>query len=347
MDQMQDRSAGGTPPAVATNLQPGPVVVNPWAQPSPDMSGGGQQQRVAAVSAPPRPGKPGGGVSKNAPTPLSPCMQAQWPVISAVTDPRDFDHPAKVLAPYPGDYTIRGCNFGDVPARAYLIFPPANGQPGFDTTVQLLLPQAASSWHDDHIDIELPSLVGRLDQDEIRVQVVTNGGQKAELPHESFRALREKRLLRWIPPTHVHLAQAQYKGQSYPAVFQPSGDAQHTSAEVMQGVDPAFKVSRVSNNIGGTWSLSGDLFDLSGMQPGFAVLSVQPSYSAYPFQPGIYCDQVVGAWKMHWPKAGQLEGDAESCYKQKSGVGSIESVYSFDVTVEGPQGVSPWPANAH
>ncbi len=188
----------------------------------------------------------------------------------------------------------------------------------------------------------MPELAGHLDQNGLTLRVVINDGRKAELPNQGFYALRVKRVLTWIPPSHVHLGQAQYNGQSYPATFKTWGNGQNSSVEFLQQGELGFTVARTGSNIGGPFLLPGDVFDLSGMQPGFTVLNVQPSYPTYVFQPGIYCDQVSGGWGMHWPKVNLLKADAESCYKQ----GSTTSSYGFNVTVEGPKGVNPWPANA-
>jgi hypothetical protein len=318
-------------------LVAGPVLVNPWGAQGAETLGGpthtesaggtGQSSRVGAATPPAK--KPGGAASPGkAAAPLSPCVLGQAPVISGVTYPNS-DSPLAYFTTSEM-VSIHGCNF-DISGDAYLVFS--------DTTVKLV--RDYNSWGDDLVTLQVPEDLAHLDQDGIRLRLVTLKGKVAELAHQRFYARRAVIVLTWMPASRVALGKAVYKGQVYPSTFSPAGSQQYS----YRGIDNvtkdfvAFTVTRTANGVDGALTIGEDQFDFSGMQPGFEVTHVQPFYVAYSVTTD--CDLVSGGWAGHWPRSGVLAIDPKSCHE--TGTTKSLSSYGLTVTVTGPWNIDPWP----
>ncbi|HYX67615.1 MAG TPA: hypothetical protein VE825_00660 [Terriglobales bacterium] len=324
----------------AGTLVAGPVLVNPWGAQGTETVGGpahtesaggtGQSSRVSAATPPAK--KPGAPSPGKAAAPLNPCVIGQAPVISGVTYPNS-DGPLAYFTTSEM-VSIHGCDF-DISGEAYLVFS--------DTTVKLV--RDYTSWGENLVTVQVPEDFTHLDQDGIRLRLVTLKGKIAELAHQRFHARRVDIVLTWMPASRVALGKAVYKGQVYPSTFSPAGSQQYS----YRGIDNVtkdfvgFTVTRTANGVDGPLTIGEDQFDFSGMQPGFEVTHVQPYYVRYD----VYtdCDQVSGEWAGHWPRLGVLAIDPKSCHE--TGTTKSLSSYGFTVTVNGPWNIDPWPADAH
>ncbi|HXZ29177.1 MAG TPA: hypothetical protein VEG08_14380 [Terriglobales bacterium] len=341
--ETQPAAGGSEPPSIA-NLRPGATLANPWGPHGTKTAGPSHVEAAEETGqgpegmAAPASGQRSGGddAHSEAPAPLPPCTVTQQPAITRVTY-AESDTALDTLTTSQM-FLVRGCNF-DVSGEVYLDFPPPQGQTGPGTTVEL----TREAWSWNQAQVQVPEYFLHLDQDNIRLRLVTLKNKVAEATHLKFHARRAYSVLTWMPMSHVIMGAAVYEGQVYRSRFLPTGSQQYSyrSADNLQKDFVGFTVTRTADRVGGPLMIAGDLFDFSGMQPGFVVDHVNPFYADYEG-----CGRSSGTWNMHWESGGTvLNVVPESCYSP--GSESSESSYGLTVTVLGPDGFSPWPESAH
>ncbi|HXZ29510.1 MAG TPA: hypothetical protein VEG08_16060, partial [Terriglobales bacterium] len=344
---------GGTEPASVANLHAAPSVPNPWTTPeqgvaTPPPAAVKTVSPGSQVGSTPMHTMDESGASKyaKAPPPLPVCtIQFTAPAISNVTGvsllpPRTFTQQQGL-----NYYHVQGCNFGDQPGHVYLIFPPANGQPGFGTNVELYLMQGAV-WGPNSLDVFLdPNFGGFPDESGLTLQVVTAKGLKAEWNNCKFQAERISRTIYWLPRSQVKLGSA---GSTFVTpVFHTAASSQTDGLLPVEGSPqqgPATAtVNRSINGVGGPFTVQDDLWDFSKLQPGWAVMYATPSYDNWN---GAGCDQASGHWGTSWDSPSLLRVHVQGCYHKGTGYFSSSSAfYGLSIELRGPKGTLPWPAN--
>jgi hypothetical protein len=341
-------AGGAAPPLSPANLHAAPAVPNPWVKEevtAPPPAAVKPASPASQVGSTPLHTMDEKGASKyaKAPPPIPVCtIQFTAPAISNVTGvnllpPRTFTQQQGL-----NYYHIQGCNFGDAPGHVYLVFPPANGQQGFGTNVELYL---NAPWSSNSLDVFLDPNFGGFPDENVTLQVVTAKGLKAELINCKFRAERVARTIYWFPRSQLKLGSA---GSSFVTpVFQTAESSQ--TADLISVNQPPQQgpatatVNRSINGVGGPFTVQDDLWDFSELQPGWVVMYATPSYDNWN---GEGCDQTSGHWGTYWDSSTLLRVHVQGCYHKGTGqFSSSQAFYGLTIELRGPKGTLPWPVN--
>jgi hypothetical protein len=241
--------------------------------------------------------------------------------------------------PNGNEYTIVGCRFGNSRGEVHL-------EGGFRAgTVPLVI----ESWSDTVIKAKMnPALTGEPDQSNVSLVVVPIGSPGlTRVPGFTFYAVREVSTLHSFPQSGVTLrAITATDGQAVPANFSSPYSGNTPAASFTAGVE---------RNHHARFDPGTDIWDLSGLAPGFEPLDFQLSHWAtedcgtkvLPADETIYND---GRWDARWdPRNSKrivVNFAEQHCHESPSmmqlGDDQSNSTYALTITVIGPKGVSPW-----
>ncbi len=235
-------------------------------------------------------------------------------------------------------YVIEGCSFGKIPGEVHLFGP-------FNNPGQMTFTIDKDGWTDSAIYAYLNmDIKGELDQD--NAQLVIKRGDatpSVHIPGFKFIATRESQLLSRIPRSVVTLDPVPQdpRGLDYTSPF---GGA---SASAYRDSTSQYQNGQ-------------DFFNLTKLQRGFVPLTVQLQQGSdhllasclntmAPMNKNWDIAQ-FGTWNAQWDNNGiRVDWQIVYCRHPKFSINpetiNYASAYGLSVTVLGPRGVSPWPAN--
>ena len=244
--------------------------------------------------------------------------------------------------PNGNQYTITGCHFGTAKGDVHL-------EGGFKAGT---LPLEIGSWSDTVITGKLsPELTGEPDQNSVSLVIVPNGSSSlAREPGFRFYATRQVVTLQTFPQSGVRLAAITASdGQPVQAIYRSP-----FSSMINGQSTGTFSGGVYRSNIY-RFSPGTDIWDLSGLAPGFAPVSFQLGYWTFdgcligilPTDETIYND---GKWGARWDpqNANRIIVDFAELHCHRSQAlmqlpdDFSDSEYALTITVVGPKGVSPW-----
>ena len=240
-------------------------------------------------------------------------------------------------------YKIEGCSFGSVRGKLQLISRERSLRPSVSKVV-LHLDNSITSWSDQEIDAYLDPHLGGMTDFPVSLVVYPKRGHPLEVPGCFFVAARgDPQLLSGIPAAWVTLEASAVRSRSIdeteylsPAAQGPGvpPDAVGTSAFVVRSNAEQFR--------SGT-----DIYDLSHLNSGWVVQSVQlQTYEASC--PGeVTRVQFDGEWGTNWTRHGfELAWRPSTCASRLPpdfGFNLAYAQYAAKVWVIGPAGTQPLP----
>jgi len=275
--------------------------------------------------------------------------------------------------PLYNDYVITGCGFGSQEGQIYLS--------GAITGGRINLVVKPNQWSDTQIEaIVQPGLTGVLDGWPDLI-VVPSGGPRAKFPNCRFYAQRQSVLLPTIPQQYATLANVTVGDAThgFGTKYCPGPDVSHlfpciafNAGPPLDGItnghdhrsDPNEMVSNAVDRDGGQlqFNLGEDVYDLSGMAPGFEVdyptvywyawtsdVCEGWASDAFPKKPGDsvgYDTEGHYSWYKKTKTKVVVDWGVDHCAWRWLGVFRVDdwynSGYSLEVHVKGPIGVDPW-----
>lgn len=331
----------GVSPTVTRATAMAPVAIAPAAAPPSTTS------RMGSLAA----------VSRTAS--LDPCVVSSSPVVKGLNSQGRPGAAVFSQDPAYNPFWVVGCHFGNGQGTAYL-----------ETTSGFKLADLGigpGGWSDTLVKVTVdPSLVDAFDQD-VTLVIVSTGGQTVRQTGFKFYAMRQEIHLTSVPQGQVSLANivddggspvqpvysSPYQGLAYSETVQGySQQAQATAAD--KGMTAGADRNGWYRFNGGT-----DLYNFSGLKPGFSVSRFQIDEQTIPYcyesgnlfiaDETMYAD---GTWNAQFdPGQSQLRVDfAEKHCHQTNGNDSSNSTYALDIWVIGPaisSNNSPWQSGVH
>lgn len=248
-----------------------------------------------------------------------------------------------IFTPRLGDnsFVIEGCGFGDAHGAVFLR-PETKGASPASVALQ------AGPWSDSTIEARLdPRLAGVPD---LLVTLVVRlpDGQTVELAGCRFVALRGEAIaLRSMPASWVNLSMTAAISHALPQLEYLSPPLK--SREVPH--DASGSSALIVRSGSGLFDPGSDVYDLSGLGPGWVVDSVQlQTYS--PSCPGdVTSNARSGDWSTSFSERGfAVTWATEECHSFIPPVfrfGVASSEYAVKVWVSGPVGTQPWSVTDH
>ncbi len=237
-------------------------------------------------------------------------------------------------------YTIHGCNFGDSkPGNKAWIYGP-----GFHADFQI------EDWTDSSIALKLgENISGVSDQDNLHLVVHRADGKEAQAEGFRFYAVRERVLLKYVPPAWRKL-DTNVTGRSHWDWRASLQDNSPVSGPNVPAQAAGTSTIYVGRRLGDKFAPASDTFDFSQLPKGWVVDSV--AWVSFPAN----CPNIVtyrenfGQWNAQW-SASKIQfswGDTSCSGFWPNPILGIptnvyqnhtESNYALRVWVKGPRGM--------
>lgn len=297
-------------------------------------------------------GSPSPGSAAQANVAMHPCPQPNVSTISGFA--------TVVFTPIPlfNPYTIKGCGFGNQMGNVYLTGPFYAGK--IKLTVQTSAGGRGApprpSWSDTAIVVSVdPQVSGELNQENVTLVVEPVGGAPIQKAGNKFLASAEDVTLLTIPQSAVTFFDAVSasaggktttktinSGSTATAVSVTSPDLlYYTPSQAPAGLSAeVFRGGKTTS----FFSAGSDLFDFSGLAPGF----VPESFQLYPGADPTGCDQGTGGSEGSWNAAWDGQNirviwKEFQCHNMWTGnLPEVWSNYALSVVAKGPRGIDPW-----
>jgi hypothetical protein len=292
----------------------------------------------------------------HAPQGMSQCKFSSNPTIETVSGKNRgiVFTPDIGTGPNPNNqYTIRGCNFGQVQGQVHLFGPFIN----HSSPVRL----GTDTWSDNLIVVTFdPTFQDEYDLNNITLVVVASNGQNVQLPGLSFVAARASRPLARVPQSLVTMPKTTLERDNFVSPVTPATLRAANLSPFPQSVTVAFfqysqlwDSPNTSDNYPQNRVSWSELIDISKLRPGFALDPDIQTFTVFSGDLSSH-DLGVGGGSCKYydtPLSAAVQNNKLNIGVQPAECDNygkyIIAYYGLALSVIGPKGskLNPWPDN--